>query len=249
MKKSKTEPETFGPACGPAGCEADRRAGETAADAAAMTLDVFSDAICPWCYVGKRRLGRALDLLRSDGTGGVAVRWRAFELNPRMPVGGMDRRTYRSAKFGSWERSQTLDAQVAEAARNDGLRFRHDLMTRTPNTRDAHRLTWLAGRLGVQDAVVEAIFRAYFTEGRDVGDRATLIDIAEEAGLDRDEADALFLGEEGLTEVVGDEREAARLGLAGVPAVVLGGRPLFAGAVPPAEIASTLRRSFAGEDV
>jgi predicted DsbA family dithiol-disulfide isomerase len=131
-------------------------------------LAIVSDVICPWCFVAKRNLDKALELTGPDLQ--VKITWRPYELNPRMPKEGMDRREYRSKKFGSWEHSQTLDAQVAEAGARAGITFHHELMARTPNTFQAHRLIWLAGEEGVQDAVVEALFRAYFTEGRDVGD-------------------------------------------------------------------------------
>src|SRR4051794_30663092 len=116
-------------------------------DLAGRGLEVVSDAICPWCYVGKRRLAKALALLARDGLT-FAVRWLPFQLNPDMPKGGVDRRAYRTRKFGSWERSQALDARVAAVGAGEGLAFRHDLMARTPNTFDAHRLVWLAGRAG-----------------------------------------------------------------------------------------------------
>ena len=132
-------------------------------------VDVISDVICPWCYIGKRRLERAVRDL--GGRHEVRVRWHPFQLNPTMPEGGMDRKDYRTAKFGSWERSQALDAQVAAAGIAEGIAFAFDRIGRTPNTLDAHRLIALAGERGVQDAVVEAFFRGYFAEARDLGDR------------------------------------------------------------------------------
>src|ERR1700732_3554952 len=130
-----------------------------------LTVDVISDVICPWCYIGKRRLEEAV---AAFGREQVRVRWHPFQLNPRMPKEGVNRREYRTAKFGSWERSLALDAQVAAAGRAEGIPFAHEKIERTPNTLDAHRLIWLAEKEGVQNAVVEALFRAYFTEGRDI---------------------------------------------------------------------------------
>ena len=153
-----------------------------------MTIDVISDVICPWCFIGKRRLGEAL------GVRPATVRWHAFQLNPDMPREGIERKSYRIAKFGSWERSQELDARVAAAGRGEGIAFDFDRMARTPNTLDAHRIIWLAGERGVQDTVVEALFLAYFTDGRDLSDRATLAEIAAGAGLDRAEVDELLAG-------------------------------------------------------
>src|SRR5947209_1031359 len=145
-----------------------------------VTVDVISDLICPWCYIGKRRLERAVAALA--GRHEVRVRWHPFQLNPQMPRGGMDRRAYRTAKFGSWERSQALDARVAAVGAAEGLVFAFDKIGRTPNTLDAHRLIRVAGQVGVQDAVVEALFRGYFTEGRDLSDRQTLLDVVAGAG-------------------------------------------------------------------
>ncbi len=140
-----------------------------------VTVELFADVISPWHYIGKRRLESALRAL--GGRVEVQVRWLPFELNPWMPAAGQDRRAYRTARVGSWERAVALDAQVAEAGRNEGLVLAFDRIERTPNTLDAHRLIALAGRLGVQDAVVEALFRAYFTEGRDLCQRSTLLDV------------------------------------------------------------------------
>ena len=130
-----------------------------------LTVDVISDVICPWCYIGKRRLEKAV--IAVAGRHEVRVRWHPFQLNPQMPRGGMDRRAYRTAKFGSWEQSQALDAQVAAVGAAEGLVFAFDKMKRTPFTLDAHRLIRLGGQEGIQDVVVEAMFLAYFTEGRD----------------------------------------------------------------------------------
>ena len=135
----------------------------------ALTVDVISDVICPWCYIGKRRLEKAVAAF--EGEHEVRVRWLPFQLNPTCRRKGISRREYRTKKFGSWERSLELDAQVVAAGRAEGIQFAFDRIERTPNTLDAHRLIWLADKEGVQDAVVEALFRAYFTEGRDISNR------------------------------------------------------------------------------
>jgi hypothetical protein len=127
-----------------------------------LKIEVISDSICPWCYVGKRRLERALALL---GNPLIEVEWKPFQLNPTMPREGMNRRDYRTRKFGSWEYSRALDAQVRAAGAEVGIPFAHNEIERTPNTLASHQLIWLAGRNGRQDAVVEAIFRAYFVRG------------------------------------------------------------------------------------
>lgn len=212
--------------------------GVTVAPAAAAELSVVSDAICPWCYIGKRRLEQAFALMNSAARFRVA--WRPFELNPQMPKAGIDRREYRMRKFGSWERSLQLDAQLTEIGKNVGITFRYDLMKRTPNTFDAHRLIWLAGQLGMQDAMMETLFRGYFSEGRDIGDPRVLAGLAAEAGIDKTRVEELLAGTEGSAEVAADEEVALRAGLSGVPTFVLGGRVLFSGAQPPELIAQVL---------
>lgn len=194
-----------------------------------LTIDVISDVICPWCFIGKRRLEKALGLLGQP----VSVRWHPFQLNPDMPSEGIDRKSYRIKKFGSWERSQELDAQVATAGQGEGIVFNFDRMTNTPNTIDAHRVIWLAGERGLQDAVVEALFQAYFTDGRDLSDRTTLTAIAVSAGLDQAEVDDLLTGDTGLDIVRAREQEARRLGVSGVPFFVVNGRLSLSGAQPP----------------
>jgi predicted DsbA family dithiol-disulfide isomerase len=203
-----------------------------------LTVEIISDVICPWCYVGKRRLEESRELLGQDLR--IEARWQPFQLNPSMPKEGVDRRTYRLAKFGSWERSQALDAQVAAAGREVGLTFRHDLMARTPNTFDAHRLIRLAGQEGVQGEVVEALFSAYFVEGRDIGDHTVLTEIAERAGIPRERAEEVLHGSEGAAEVAAEEAEARRQAVSGVPTFAVGGTPVFSGAVRAEIIAARL---------
>jgi predicted DsbA family dithiol-disulfide isomerase len=190
---------------------------------------VYSDVICPWCFIGKRRLKKGLVLAGQAAT----APWHPFQLNPDMPREGIDRKSYRIRKFGSWERSQELDAQVGAAGRGEGIAFNFDKMARTPNTLDAHRVIWLAGERGVQDAVVEALFLAYFTDGRDLTDRATLAEIAAGAGLDRAEVEELLVGLKGLDAVRAGEEQARGLGVSGVPFFVVNGKVALSGAQPP----------------
>lgn len=206
-----------------------------------LAIEVISDAICPWCWVGKRRLESALAALSPEIT--ATVTWRPFELNPDMPKAGLDRRAYRSRKFGSWEHSQALDAQVAAAAKGDGLDFRHDRMERTPNTLDAHRLIWLAGHEDLQDAVVEGLFSAYFHEGRDVGAADVLIAVGAAAGFDAARVSAMLASDEGVNEVAAELDRASGLRVSGVPTVVVNGRPLFSGAIRAELIEAHLREA------
>jgi predicted DsbA family dithiol-disulfide isomerase len=211
-------------------------------------LDIVSDTICPWCYVGKRRLAQALPLLAAEGLS-FDVTWRPFQLNPDLPKEGLDRRIYRSRKFGSWEKSQALDKQVAEAGRTEGLAFRHDLMAKTPNTLASHaliRFAYTVGGAALQERVVEAVFAAYFTQGRDVGNPDVLADVGEGAGLDRNRVLALLSDSASAKAVVDDEQLARDLGLSGVPSFVLEGQHLFSGAQPVATIVRALREAAAG---
>jgi predicted DsbA family dithiol-disulfide isomerase len=191
-----------------------------------LAVDVISDVICPWCYVGKRRLEKAVAAF--DGR--VAVRWLPFQLNPAMPKEGVSRREYRTRKFGSWERSQELDARVVAAGQSEGIRFAFDRIERTPNTLDAHRLIGLAEKQGVQDAVVEALFRGYFTEGRDISNRDTLLEVVDEAGFNRHGAEATLNGDDGLEAIKDADALARRLGVDGVPFFLVNGTLTLSGA-------------------
>jgi predicted DsbA family dithiol-disulfide isomerase len=208
-------------------------------------IDIVSDAICPWCWIGKRHLEGALAALADEGER-FEVHWRPFQLNPDMPPEGVERAAYRAAKFGSLERSRELDAQVAAAGAAAGLEFRFDRQRRTPNTVDAHRLLRRAGEAGgpaLQEAVVEALFRAYFEDGRDIGDRAVLAEVADAAGLDG--AAALLATEEGAAEVRAEDAGFRGLGISGVPSFALAGHVLFSGAVPAERMADAFRRALA----
>lgn len=204
-------------------------------------LEVVSDTICPWCNVGKHRLAKALTELEPELS--FEVIWRPFELNPNMPRNGMDRRAYRFAKFGSWQRSQALDAQVTGIGALEGIVLRHDLITRTPNTFGSHRLIELAGREGVQDAVVEAIFSAYFTEGRDIGQHGVLTDIATSNGLSEARVVAFLAGDEGIDDVIRKKEHGLKSGIQGVPSFLLEGAYLFSGALSTAQMVKSLRQA------
>ncbi len=206
-------------------------------------IDVISDAICPWCYIGKRQLERALDIMAAHHCS-VAVAWHPFQLNPDMPADGAEREKYRIAKFGSLERSKQLDRRITEAAASVGLEFHLDRITRTPNTVNAHRLIRFAGRKGVQDAVVEELFEGYFCKGADIGDAKILADIGAEGGLDRAEVLAMLASDEGRKEVLAADQMARNAGIQGVPSFALQGHVLFSGAVPAEEMAQTFRRAW-----
>ncbi len=205
-------------------------------------LDVYSDVICPWCYIGKQHMQKALTTLAAEGLR-FQVGWRPFQLNPDMPRAGVARDEYRAAKFGSLAHSRKLDQQVADAARAAGIEIRHERMQRTPNTMDAHRLIRWAGELGQQDALVDRLFEAYFVEGQDIGDRAVLAAAAVAADLDREAALAYLESNSGEAEVAAEDAAVRRAGLNGVPTFVLDGHVLFSGAVPPDVFAEALQKA------
>jgi predicted DsbA family dithiol-disulfide isomerase len=207
----------------------------------ALLIDVISDVICPWCFIGKRRLDKAVAAV--EGRHDVRVRWLPFQLNPTMPKDGISRREYRTRKFGSWERSLELDAKVIEAGKSEGIHFAFDRIERTPNTLDPHRIIWLADKEGVQGAVVEALFRAYFTEGRDIGNRQALIDVAAEAGLDRHQAEAVLEGDDGQEAIKEAGEQARRFRVDGVPFFIIGGKITLAGAQPPDAFLEAFRQA------
>ena len=172
-----------------------------------------------------------------------SVHWNPFQLNPDMPPEGRDRTEYRTWKFGSAERAAALDKQITEAAAGVGLAFRTDLMTRTPNTIPAHRVIWFAGQRGLQDETVEALFKAYFIEGRDIGDHAVLADCAAEAGVPpRADVTAFLVTDLADKEMRAAEQAAREQGISGVPSFFLDGYGLFSGALPAGQIANALRR-------
>ena len=196
-----------------------------------MQIDIFFDLVCPWCFIGKHRMDRALAERPSLP---VELNWQPFQLNPGMPPGGMDRRDYLSAKFGGSGRAAQIYAMVAETAERDGLTLELDAIRRTPNTLDAHRLVRFATRHGRDPAhVAEAIFQAYFQQGRDIGDRNTLADIGEEIGLDRTGVDDHLASRNDINHVRSADAAARRMGIQAVPCFVFDRRYALSGAQEP----------------
>lgn len=194
-----------------------------------LTIEVVHDLICPWCFLGVRRLRRAI---RRRPDLAVALAWRPFLLNPDMPRGGMSRADYVTRKFGSEERGRRLFASITELGAAEGVPFRFDLLTRTPSSVDAHRLVRFAARVDAAIAVdvVDALFVAHFAEGRDIGDGAVLAAIAGEQGLDAGRARRFLASAEGLDVVHGENLRSHRLGINGVPCFIFGERLAIAGA-------------------
>jgi len=210
-----------------------------------LVIEVASDVICPWCYIGKRRLEKALALL--DGEVKPEIRWLPFQLNPGMPSQGIPREEYRKAKFGSIERSRGLDARVAAEGEGEGIAFAFERIERTPNTVAAHQLIDLAQRQGAEaaqkqqglgTAVVSALFKAYFEEARDIGDAAVLAGIATSAGVTGwpQQADG--------KQVAQIEEDMRNLGISAVPTFIFGRKVGVSGAHPPEALAQAIKDSL-----
>lgn len=194
-----------------------------------VKLDIFSDPICPWCLIGKTWLDAAL-AQRSDHP--FAITWHPFMLNPDMPPEGIDRREYLEAKFGGKAEAARIYGHIDDVARGAGLDLNLGGITRTPNTRDAHRLILWAEIEGAQQAVVDALFHAYFIDGRDIGDRDTLADIADAVGLDAAVVRRLLDSDSDLREIVDRDAAARAMGLTSVPSFIVAGQHAVPGAQP-----------------
>ena len=198
-----------------------------------LLIEIASDVVCPWCYIGKRRMEKALALL--DGDVEARIEWLPFQLNPDMPAAGIARADYRRAKFGSVEKGRALDARVAQEGAGEGIAFAFDRMQRTPNTIAAHQLVDLAQKQGRGNAVVDALFRAYFEEAKDIGDEAVLNAIAEREGV-------IGRADEKILEEVKEKEERVRgLGISGVPTFIFDRKTGVSGAYPPENLVQIIR--------
>jgi predicted DsbA family dithiol-disulfide isomerase len=201
-----------------------------------LKVEVVSDVVCPWCYIGKRRFEKALALVAEEAR--IDLRWLPFQLNPDMPREGMARADYRTRKFGSVERGRSLDARVAAEGKGEGIAFAFERIERTPNTLPAHQLIEIAQQEGRGDAVVDALFQAYFEHARDIGDPAVLEEIAarcEVAGWPR-AADE--------KRVAALEASMRGLGIAAVPTFIFDRRLGVSGAHPPDSLAAAMREAL-----
>jgi len=201
-----------------------------------ITIEVASDVVCPWCYIGKRRLEKALSLL--DGEVSANIVWLPFQLNPGIPDTGLARAEYRKAKFGSIERGKQLDARVASEGSGEGIAFAFDRIERTPNTRAAHQLIELAQAQGKGAGVVDALFRAYFEEAKDIGDAAVLNEIAQGSGVSG------WPGQANATAVAEKEEGVRGLGISAVPTFILDRKMGVSGAHPPEALADAIRQAL-----
>ncbi|PJF10874.1 DsbA family oxidoreductase [Pseudorhodobacter sp. MZDSW-24AT] len=206
-----------------------------------IKLDIFSDPVCPWCYIGKANLDRALEAAPEHP---FQIEWHPFQLNPGMPAEGVDRAEYLEAKFGGKAKAVEIYARVEQAAREAGLTIDFSTIRRMPNTLNAHRLIHWAGLEGRQTAIVSALFRAYWREGRDIGHIPTLVDIAEAAGMDRALTERLLATDEDSDALKARDIHARERGVTGVPCFIIGNQYVVSGAQPPqvwADVIAELR--------
>ncbi|CRL11293.1 Protein-disulfide isomerase [Phaeobacter italicus] len=195
-----------------------------------VKLDILSDPICPWCYIGKTHLDKAL---AEAGDHPFVIEWHPFQLNPDMPREGMDRRAYLEGKFGGKEGAVRAYAPVVEHAEKAGLTISFEAMQRTPNTLDAHRLIHWAGIEGKQNDVVDALFQAYFVDAKDIGDHEVLADIAAACGMERDVTLRLLQGDTEVSEIRDRDAHSRKMGVSSVPTYIVANQHAVPGAQPP----------------
>lgn len=196
-----------------------------------ITLDIYADPVCPWCLIGKAWLDQALAARPGHG---LAITWWPFQLNPDLPAGGMDRRDYLEAKFGSQQAAVQTYLRVVQAAEAAGVQIDLARITRQPNTRDAQRLLYWAALEGRQGAVMDALMAGYFTQGLDIGEHDVLAGLAQAAGMDGAAVARLLASDADAELIVAREAEARRRGVTAVPTFVVAGRHVVSGAQPAA---------------
>lgn len=195
---------------------------------ARLKIDVYSDVICPWCYLGKKRLEAALT--DSGKSAQAEVRFLPYELNPATPEEGLDHKAHLAAKFGGTRVLDEAHARLTALGKEVGIDYRFDSIQKTPNTLNAHRILWLAEKEGKGDKAHNAFFKAYFTDGKDLGNKAVLTEVAVSAGLDRSKVEEFLAGDEGEAEVRSAEEKAHDLGVNGVPFFVFNEKFAVSGA-------------------
>ena len=195
-----------------------------------MKIDIVVDTVCPWCYVGKKRFDRALEMRPQPD---LEVGWRPFQLNPAMPDSGMDRRQYVNEKFGGPDRARSVHNSIARIGLDEGIEFNFKAISRIPNTINSHRLSRFAAERGRQTEAVDALFAAYFLDGRDIGEIEVLADVAAAIGLDRKETLAYLASDRDIETVLAEDELARRLGVNGVPCFIVNRRYAVSGAQSP----------------
>ncbi|HVN33666.1 MAG TPA: DsbA family oxidoreductase [Casimicrobiaceae bacterium] len=220
-----------------------------AAAAEVLTIDVISDVVCPWCYIGRRRLGTALTQFAAEAPRvRPIVSWHPFQLNPDLPREGIDRQLYLERKFGGARSAADIYARVVAAGKSVGIDFAFDRIALQPNTLDAHRLISWAQAQGSAEEVVERLFRAYFIEGRSVGERDVLVEVAAEAGLPAQAAHAHLASNDGAATVAEMDRRVRELGVTGVPFFIFGGKLAVSGAHEPHVLAGAMAQALQQPD-
>ncbi|MGI9366422.1 MAG: DsbA family oxidoreductase [Rhizobiaceae bacterium] len=213
-----------------------------------IQLDVVSDVMCPWCYIGKRRLEQALEQLDDVD---VEVRWRPFQLDPTLPPEGRDRREYLETKFGGPERADEIYGRIRSSGLDEGLEFDFDAIAVSPNTIDAHRVIRWASNEGqdVQDKLVERLFKDFFMDGAHIGKHDVLVDAAEHAGMDASVVSALLATDKDRDEVVQEIAVAQKMGVTGVPCFIVDNKYAVMGAQPAEQIAGAIKQAAEMKDV
>jgi len=210
-----------------------------------VRLDIISDPICPWCYIGKANLDRAIE---DTGSNPFEIEWRIFQLNPDMPPEGRDRREYLETKFGGPKRAREIYGRIGDAAARAGLDVNLDRIERTPNTMDAHRLIRWARQSGAQTALVEQLFHRYFENGEDISDHKVLLDACTSIGMDREVVAKLLEGDADRERLAEEDVSAREMGVSGVPCFIIDGRFVVQGAQPPETWAEIIREITAEID-
>lgn len=207
----------------------------------AINIDIVSDVMCPWCYIGKKRLEEAVKNLPDELD--VDIRWRPYQLDPTLPKEGKDRQQYLEEKFGGPERAKQIYSNILNAGREDNIDFNFSDIKVSPNTLDAHRvIRWAASEApGVQDRLVDLLFKAFFLEGKNIGDNTVLLDAAEAAGMDRAITESLLVGTADCQEVEQEIEVARRMGVTGVPCFILDNKYAVMGAQASDVLAKAIR--------
>ena len=215
-------------------------------EASAITVDVVSDVVCPWCFIGQKRLDKAV---AAAGNVDVHIRWRPFQLDPTIPPQGKDRREYMLAKFGSDERIREIHARIEPLGEAEGISFAFDAIRVAPNTLDAHRLIRWAGAAGeaVQNRLVRRLFQLNFEEGVNIGDHAVLVEAAREAGMDASVVASLLPTDADVEAVRTEIATASRMGISGVPCFLLEGKYAVMGAQDADTLADAIRQVAAAK--
>jgi predicted DsbA family dithiol-disulfide isomerase len=210
------------------------------AESASVHIDVISDVVCPWCFIGKRRLEMAIALVPDIA---VDINWRPYFLNPWIPREGIDRQTYLETKFGSAERYGVIAERVAAAAAMDGLLYASDIITRQPNTLDCHRLILWSRSATDPGRMKQRLMELYFSEGGDLTDPKTLIQAAIDCGMDADLVRRLLASDADVDRIESEADSAKEAGIDGVPCFVIGGSDIVTGAQSPEYLASAIERT------